>query len=555
MIPRGSLVRAILALLILAGAFSRFAAANASQPKVIGDNSRTVTISLPGPFNGCSFLDPNANPTSNAVLDLLRPSAFLTNANGNLVGAGGPIATAELTSLQPETVVYTIAPGFTWSNTMPFNGRDLLSWWQHARTLASVRSDGYRAIKTLTLSPDALTVTAVFATPYADWNLLFRDVEARGERPGCAITNLVNRPSLGPYQVSYASTSRVILVMNSQYANDPNRFGRIVLTTGGALPSNDASLFANYSLIVNRAQAQALSAHPSVLSHIGASSTIEEMTFSPASLLTSRLTIREALSWSLDRQSLINALWGSITFSPSVAASAVFSQGQSAYPGQNGSGPLGQTSTTSTTITSGTGTSGLEDCLTCAYVALKSAGYHRTGASWLNANGGVLTVRIVAGPSGLDHATAAMILNQWRRAGIGASLVSETSETSAAAAVAANSADVAIFERPTSTAASYVARSWHGSPFVDTYPSEFRSVSVNTLFTKAIGNFNPTVANATWLSIDQIVMTSYWVRPLFTAPSLVEWSNTVSGVSGSLSVSGFLDQETGWNSISSVQGS
>ena len=44
------------------------------------------------------------------------PSAFLTTSAGNLYGENGPIASAELTSLTPETVKYTIAPNEKWSN-------------------------------------------------------------------------------------------------------------------------------------------------------------------------------------------------------------------------------------------------------------------------------------------------------------------------------------------------------------------------------------------------------------------------------------------------------
>ena len=82
----------------------------------VGDNGRTLLLSLPGPFNGCTFLGPDANPTSDAILDLVRPSAFESTISGALVGAQGSIASAELTSLSPETVVYSIAAKQRWSN-------------------------------------------------------------------------------------------------------------------------------------------------------------------------------------------------------------------------------------------------------------------------------------------------------------------------------------------------------------------------------------------------------------------------------------------------------
>ena len=63
------------------------------------------------------------------------PSAFLTTSAGNLYGENGPIASAELTSLTPETVKYTITPNEKWSNGTSFNGNDLVGWWLRARAL------------------------------------------------------------------------------------------------------------------------------------------------------------------------------------------------------------------------------------------------------------------------------------------------------------------------------------------------------------------------------------------------------------------------------------
>ena len=549
MIPRGSFVRVSFALSVLASVLVHFEVANAAAQSSVSDNARTITISLPGPFNGCSFLDAGANPTSDAVLDLIRPSAFLTNTNGNLAGEGGSLASAELTSLQPETVVYTIAPRQHWSNGAVFDGRDLVAWWLRARALASVQSDGYRAIKTLTLSDHALTMTAVFATTYANWNLLFRDVEARGFEPGCALSNLTSNPSLGPYRVTNVTASRIVLTMNPKWPNDPNRFGRVILTTSGVIPSSSTTPFANYSLVVNRAQEQALSAHPSVLSHIGTSSNIEEITFAPQSPLTRSLAVREALSWSLNRQTLINQLFGAVTFSPSIAASAIFSQGQSAYPGFSGSGPSTQTTTTTVPSTSGPVPS-LVDCRTCAFNALRAAAFRHNSSGWVNANGGALKLRLAVGPSAVDDATAALVVSQWHNAGITATEQVVKSDEAAAQMAATNVVDTAIFARPTLTAPSYTARSWSGPAYADTFPSGIRSSPVTTLFESANSNFNPVVANTTWLMLDQSIMTSFWVRPLFTSPSLEEWASSISGVVGGLSVSGFLDQETSWNSIS-----
>jgi ABC-type transport system substrate-binding protein len=255
-------------------------------------------------------------------------------------------------------------------------------------------------------------VTAVFATPYADWNLLFRDVELIGTSKGCAIHNLLTRPSLGPYRVTAASGNRVVLIMNPSWPLDTNRFGRIVITDTAVLPKSSSDVFASFSLAVTRNQVELLSTHPTLLSHISSSSNVEEVTFAPSRPFSQRVVVRQALSWSIDRQILIDKLFGAVTFSTSVAASVVYAQGQSQYAGTTGAGPGGQTTSTSVSISP---SNGLSDCVTCALDILQKSGFRRTTLGWLSSVGQLLSVRLGVGPSALDHSVAKLITSDWKR--------------------------------------------------------------------------------------------------------------------------------------------
>jgi len=535
----------VLSVLVLGAFVVPVTLSNAAQIVInANENAHTLLLSLPGPFNGCSYLDPGATPTSNAILDLLRPSAFVTGANGTLVGENGAIASAELTSLQPETVRYTIASGQKWSNGAAFTGHDLVSWWRRARSLASVTSDGYRAIKSLTLSRNALTVTAVFSSAYADWDQLFRDVESIGPSTGCAIANLLTKPSLGPYRVTSASSNRVVLNMNTSWPLDPNRFGRVVITDQQTLPSTKSAVYAGYTLAVTSSQIQTISARPSMLSRIASSSNIEELTFAPHSYFSRNVAVRQALSWSISRQSLIEHLFGAVTLIPQIAASAIYSQGQSQYPG-TGPGLSGELTTT--TISNEGASNGLTDCSVCAGDVLVQSGYRRTASGWINRAGKLLSVRLAVGPSFLDRKAAALIENNWTTLGVSTKVLQENSDIQASQAAATSAADVAIFARPTLTTPSYAARSWSGPAYADTYPSGVRRAAVTTLFNQASTIFNPVTAAATFLQLDQIIMKDYWVRPLFTAPSLTVWTSTLVTVQNSFTVTGFADQLPTWS--------
>jgi peptide/nickel transport system substrate-binding protein len=533
----------VLSLLTLVALAVPVTLTSASSTSNTNENGATLTLSLPGPFNGCSYLNSAATPTTDALLDLTQPSAFVTNANGNLVGEGGPISSAELLSLSPETVRYTIGADQYWSNNVPFTGQDLVAWWHEAKALASVTSDGYRAIKSLTLSSNQLTVTAVFTQPYADWDLLFRDMVEPGALNSCSISNLINRASLGPYLVASATASRVVLDMNATWIPDPNRFGRIVVTDTQQYPKSASEAYADYTLAVSPSSLVALSNHPTLETHIASSSNIEELTFSPKSATTEQLFMREALSWSIERQALIDKEFGAVTFSPSVAASAIYSQGQSQYPGTGGTNPVGQGTTTTTTPAP----NGLGDCVSCAAALLKEKGFVMSTKGWLSDAGTPLVIHVATGPSDLDASVAKLIESDWASIGVRTRVVVKSSEVAAADAAASGAADVALFARPTTTTPAYAARSWAGAAYPDSYPSGVRLTAATTLFNEASAIFNPVTASTTWLKLDQLIMTNYWVRPLFTAPSLVVWTAALAPIESSFTLPGFVDQIPTWS--------
>jgi len=140
--------------------------AGAAATPSTNDNAKVLTVSLPGPFNGCTYLDAGATSSSDAVLDMVRPSAFLTSSSAQPSGRAGPIADAELTSLKPENPSSTPSHPKRSGATASSSAR--ATSWRGGSTrasLSSVKSDGYRAISSLDVSNGGLTVTAVFAPP------------------------------------------------------------------------------------------------------------------------------------------------------------------------------------------------------------------------------------------------------------------------------------------------------------------------------------------------------------------------------------------------------
>jgi hypothetical protein len=542
MVPRGSgrrvaLVVVISGIVIVAATLLAY---RRPSPVVGPANpaTSTLTLALPGPFNGCSALSPQASATTAAVLDLIRPSAFLTSPTNLLTGEGGAIISAELVSLHPETVVYSIDPTMRWSNGRHFSVGDLITWWRSARRLPSVNGDGYRAIASMTIAKNTTSVTAVFSSDFADWNLLFRDVEQSGTTRSCAVSQLTSQPSLGPYTVRSATTSRIVLLSNPQWTINYNRFHQVIITSSSTLPSHGGAYFVKYDPVATKSLVENLVAHPRYFGQFGNSSDIVELTFSPRRALTQRLSTRVALSWLLRRHAILNQIFGSFTFTPSVPTSALFSQGQWDYPV---AGPVTPPTSANATVVSPT-----EDCRACALALLTRRGYRHSPRGWRGPTGTVLHVSLVEGPSPLDRRTAALVAQQWTSQGVRVSLHRASSDAAAAAMSARGAVDAAIFARPTSTTPWISARSWDRTPFLDSYPSGVRSVTAQQLFTLAESTFNPTAAAVIWLQLDHLILTNFWVRPLYTIPSMTEWSGPVANVVASLSLSGLVDQVSNW---------
>jgi peptide/nickel transport system substrate-binding protein len=542
MIPRGSgrrvaLVVVISGLVVVAATLLAYrrplVAAGPASPA-----TSTLTLALPGPFNGCSALSPEINASSAAILDLIRPSAFLVGPTNVLSGEGGAVISAELISLHPEKVVYSVDPKMTWSDGRPFSVNDLIAWWHSARILESVKSDGYRDIASMVVNKKRTSVTATFTTDFADWSLLFHDVEQSGSSKSCDISQLSSQPSLGPYLVQSATARQVVLVSNHQWTINYNRFHRVVITSSDVLPGFSTKYFVRYAPVATKSLVENLMAHPRYLGQFANSSDIEELTFSPHGATTTTRSVRTALAWLLDRRAILNRLFGSFTLTPSVPTSALFSQGQVDYP-------LAVTTLKPTAFNAAL-VDPSQDCRSCAVAILNRSGYIYTEQGWRVADGPTLNMKVAVGPTPLDRATALLVSEQWISLGVHVRLVSAPTDALAATMAAVGTVNAALFARPTATTPWTSARSWDQTPYVDAYPSGVYSTSTHKLFLLAQGTFNPATAALTWLKIDHRILTNFWVRPLYTVPSLIEYSGPVANVAPSLSLSGLVDQVSNW---------
>jgi len=499
----------------------------ASYASASSQSGLTVTIAVPGPISGCSALQPNPSDASVALQDLILPSAFVSDPNGQPIGTGGAIATAELVSDKPHRVLYSLAPSLAWSNGRQFSASDLINWWQRGRASTSIFRSGYRDITSMKVSADGQTVLATFARPYAPWRDLFRDVRYRSSSNGnCDLSALQREPSLGPYRLVSATPTRAVLVSNPNWSVNFNRIGRVILTTSTSLTSIPSN-YAAFVTSVNRFRVNAVAQIPLLRSKFSSNDSIEEIQFAPHRSLVGSSALRRAWSELINRAFLITHLFDNTTLGTSAAQSNLFAAGEPGYPlpipGQH---------------------QGIADCAGCAMKELRRLGF-ATGASVMQ-RGKPVALTIVSGPSEIDVATARLIQGQWRRHGVMSTLAVLSSDDAASAVVASNGADAAVVNRSVGNSAYIPAMSFTKDGSQADFGSGAVIPGLRSLASAAMGVFNPETSYAKWLLVDQAIATTSLVRPLFSPPVLDVWSASVENVRPSFSLEGFVDQVTNW---------
>ncbi len=524
---------------VLIVALSLVAAYSSSTYIPASTASSTLTLALPGPFSGCPALSSTLNESTRAVLDLTRPSAFQTTYDGQLVGEGGAIVSAELISLSPETVVYTLNNHLSWSNGRAFGPSDLVAWWQRAKGFPGLVGQGYRDIRTMEVARSRTQVTAIFraSSPFTDWNLLFRDVEQTSSSEGCQPSLLQTRPSLGPYRVLSASASRVVLVANSSWPLNYNRFQRVVVEAADTTHAV-GSFYVGFSPGVTNADLGALAAHNRYASSFVASPSVLELAFSPVAPLVAPLEIRAGLSWAINRQrvlSRIDLTGGAAT--ATVPTSALYSVLSPLYPLPE-LGPAIDVHHPNLTGSS-------LDCVACAARVLSRGGWIRVGGHW-SWGGATVVLRVAVGPSEMDHRASQVLSDAWNRLGVGVRWVAYSSENAAARAVATGHVDAGVYTRPLGSSPWSVLSSFVPVGGVIAYPTGVTSPVLTSTLRQVATDFNPQSAATSWEQFDQWLQHQFWIRPLATPPALTLWSGRVGNVQPASSLVGLVDQVANW---------
>jgi peptide/nickel transport system substrate-binding protein len=207
---------------------------------VTSGSGSTVTIAVPSIPESFDDLTPaGSGRVAQMITEQVLPRPFVVGPSLQPILDSNFVTSAYLTSLSPQTIVYTIAAGARWSDGMPVTASDFSYFW-HAQLAAgaTLPADdpvtGYQDIASVTGSNGGRTVTVVFTQPYSDWEALFAGLlpaqVAESSGPAAfAASRRAGYVSAGPYEIaSVVPGVEVVLERNRAYWGPPAHVQTIV---------------------------------------------------------------------------------------------------------------------------------------------------------------------------------------------------------------------------------------------------------------------------------------------------------------------------------------
>ena len=305
----------------------------------------TVTVAVPSiPTQLNPSVPAGANRVTAMVTAQVWPQPFVVDPSSAPVLDTSFVTSAYLTSVSPQTIQYSIAPGARWSDGVPITATDFSYLWHEQLRYgpglpANDPISGYEDITSVTGSNGGRTVTVTFAHPYSDWEALFANLvpahvaSVQGFATAFSGTRSAGFVSGGPYEVSeVVPGKRIVLTRNPEYWGTPAHVSTIVFEK----VSGDRAVLAalgDGSVDVGQvspgpATSSLLATHPTTLaSGTRLSSTLWQIAMNLARPTFSQLAFRRAIAKAVDRTEILADTVGLSTPYVPIAANRLYSAG------------------------------------------------------------------------------------------------------------------------------------------------------------------------------------------------------------------------------------
>ncbi len=313
----------------------------------------------------------NNNPDNALVLNQVLAAPFIVDGNGGFLLNSDVLASAELTSKDPQVVTYQIKPNVRWSDGQPWNCHDFyLAWLAGSGATPYFSPATTRGLDRVTAQCRGKnTFVETYRSPYADWrrnyvqhailpaHILEReagiadittltpasasaDLKKSGDFWNTAWIgfNAKTMPASGPYQFDSSTSSKnAVLIRNKAWVGNPGGPAMIVLTSvldGAAAVAGMEHRQVNVvqppadPLLADRLRA--LSGRGVIFEARGGS-TVEHLDLNLASPLFRDPVIRTAFAQCIDRNKMVDELVRGVLSDAQPLGSLAFLPGDTAY--------------------------------------------------------------------------------------------------------------------------------------------------------------------------------------------------------------------------------
>jgi peptide/nickel transport system substrate-binding protein len=276
----------------------------------------SVTVAVPQvPTN----LNPHTASDDSAVTEMITsltdPQVFEVGPALLPVLDTDFVLSAEVESVNPQTVVYDLNPSAVWSDGVPIGLQDFLYAWQ-----VQNQELGYRNIQSITSPSTGDSVQVIFKSPYADWADLFDDLLPEHVASVIGWNTGYNKPnsqafvSGGPYEVtSWIPGSRIVLARNPRWWGTPGKIATIVVDAESGstnlaelISSRDAGVV--YTTSFDQSLLESVSASPETASQTDLGTTMLQLVFNLKSSSEQSADSRQGIALEIDRKQIVSDL-------------------------------------------------------------------------------------------------------------------------------------------------------------------------------------------------------------------------------------------------------
>jgi peptide/nickel transport system substrate-binding protein len=469
------------------------------------------------------------------IVTSIYPSVFNIHPDFSVQLSKDFMDSAELTSEDPQTVVYKIKQEAVWSDGTPVTADDFIWWWQNCnetdKKADCVSTTGYKDIQSVKGSDGGKTVTTVYKNKFADWKALFSQYIVPAhygkKRPGGWNTGFDKDPekipSAGPYVVAnYTQGQSLTLKRNDKYWGPKPHLESIVFrylpestAQPAALQNNEVDMMYGQPQLD---QVKIVKAIPDVTSTISFGLQYEHLDFNTKNPLLADVTVRKAFATGLNIQQIVDRTVKQFSDKATVLGNRFYMNGQPEYQDHRGSYGNGD--------------------IAAAEKMLTDAGYAK-GADGIFAKGGKRLSFNISTTQGnkLRETQEELVQAQAKEFGFEIKIKNADADVLFGEWLPQGQFDISNF-------------AWVGTPFaVSSNDPIFRTGSAQNygkysnpkfdqLMTQAISDLDPKKSAELANQADQILWDDMATLPLYQKPQLLAYRNTFVGIGENLSSQG-----------------